>query len=77
MVPYLLSSDDRPEERPFVLAIGCPCDWQEWEELQLQPGHRAAAADRWRLVSPSECHRVRPDGKDLPRDFQVSEILLL
>ncbi|XP_049985990.1 solute carrier family 35 member E2B isoform X3 [Alexandromys fortis] len=52
---------------------GCPCDWQEWEELQLQPGHRAAAADRWRLVSPSECHRVRPDGKDLPCDFQCRQ----
>ncbi|CAO2590259.1 Solute carrier family 35 member E2A [Lemmus lemmus] len=55
---------------------GRSCDWQEWEELQLQSGHCAAAADRRRLVSPSECHRIRPDGKDLPCDFQVSGVLL-
>lgn len=82
---YLLRSDDRPdtagrhkpEECPFVLAIGCPRDWQEWEELQLQPGHRAAAADRWRLVSPSECHCICPHGKDLPCDFQVNGTFFL
>uniref|UniRef100_A0A9L0KCH4 Solute carrier family 35 member E2B n=1 Tax=Equus asinus TaxID=9793 RepID=A0A9L0KCH4_EQUAS len=49
---------------------GPACDWEEREELQLQPGCRAAAADGRRAVPPAERHGLRPHGEDFPCDFQ-------
>ncbi|XP_077620034.1 solute carrier family 35 member E2B isoform X2 [Crocuta crocuta] len=45
-------------------------DWEEREELQLQSGCRAAAADGRRPLPPAECHGLCPHGQDLPRHFQ-------
>ncbi|XP_032118022.1 solute carrier family 35 member E2B isoform X3 [Sapajus apella] len=50
-----------------------PSAWEEWEELQLQPGRCAAASDRRSPVPPSECHRLRPHGENLPCDFQCRQ----
>uniref|UniRef100_A0A8C7EKY5 Solute carrier family 35 member E2B n=1 Tax=Neovison vison TaxID=452646 RepID=A0A8C7EKY5_NEOVI len=49
---------------------GPAADRPEREELQLQPGRGAAAADGRRPLPPAERHGLRPHGPDLPGDVQ-------
>lgn len=68
-----------PLEFPWGPRSRCPSgsgagpagDWEEREELPLQPGCGAAAAGGWRAVPPAECHGLRAHGEDLPCDLQV------
>ncbi|XP_058990992.1 solute carrier family 35 member E2B isoform X2 [Mustela lutreola] len=55
------------------LLHGLAGDRPEREELQLQPGRRAAAADGRRAVPPAERHGLRPHGQDLPCDVQCRQ----
>ncbi|KAL2296452.1 hypothetical protein Nmel_015770, partial [Mimus melanotis] len=50
--------------------LGRACDWEEWEELQLQPGYCHSPPDRWSPVPPAECHSLCPDGENFSCDFQ-------
>ena len=56
---------------PSGSGAGSAGDWEEREELPLQPGCGAAAAGGWRAVPPAECHGLRAHGEDLPCDLQV------